>query len=76
MAQVTIYLDDTVAEAMRAAVKAQNMSQSRWISHLIQQALQSEWPPEVAELAGVWSDFPDLSEIRSEMGEDAVRERL
>lgn len=76
MAQVTIYLDDALAEAMRAVVKEQNSSQSRWIGQLIKQALKSEWPADVAALAGAWRDFPTLDEIRMSIGEDSKRELL
>ena len=76
MAQVTIYLEDELADAMRAAVAAQNTSQSRWIARLIEQALQNEWPPEVAALAGSWQTFPALNEIRQTAGVDAERESL
>ncbi len=76
MAQVTIYLDDVLAEAMRSTVKMKKSSQSRWISDLIRQALQDEWPVEVAALAGCWQEFPTLTEIRSSMGEDSEREAL
>ena len=76
MAQVTIYLDDSLAEAMRARVKAQNISQSRWISSLIREALQNEWSPEIVALAGAWRDFPTLEEIRASEGIDSVREHF
>ena len=74
MAQVTIYLDDELAKAMKATVRAQNISQSRWISRLIEDALKNEWPSEVAALAGAWQAFPTLEEIRSSVGTDAERE--
>lgn len=34
------------------------------------------WPPSVVRLAGTWSDFPDLEEIREGLGEDLRRELL
>ncbi len=76
MAQVTIYLEDTLADAMRTTAKANNISQSRWISHLIEQALQTEWPADVAALAGSWRDFPSLDDIRQTIGTDSTRETL
>ncbi len=76
MAQVTIYLDDALAEQMRSTVKAKKSSQSRWISGLIKQALSDEWSPQIVALAGSWQDFPSLTEIRASMGEDSERESL
>lgn len=77
MAQVTIYLEDSLAEAMRSTVKAHKTSQSRWIGGLIRQAIQQEWPSEIVALAGSWEDdFPSLDEIRSSMGADSDRESL
>ena len=76
MAQVTIYLDDSLAEVMKARVKAQNISQSHWISSLIREALQNEWSPEVVALAGAWRNFPTLEEIRASEGTDSLREHF
>lgn len=77
MAQITIYLDKELEEKMRARVKAQNTSQSRWIADLIRENLRDEWPQEVLELAGAWKDdFPDLEEIRVTEVDDMPRESI
>jgi len=34
------------------------------------------WPDSIKKLAGAWSDFPLLDEIRAEKGKDALRESL
>jgi hypothetical protein len=76
MAQVTIYLDKETEEKMRAHAKAKNISQSQWVADLIREKLQNEWPNHVAALAGAWTDFPSLEEIRGEINPDVPRESL
>ena len=61
MAQITIYLQDDLADAVRAAAKARQTSQSNWIAERIEKALQQEWPPEIYDLIGAWKEFPWLS---------------
>lgn len=74
MGQVTIYLEAEVEEKMRAAAKAMNTSLSQWTANIIKEKTADVWPESVKELAGVWSDFPTLKEIRSSIGEDVPRE--
>jgi predicted transcriptional regulator len=74
MAQLTLYLDDELETRLRAAARAANLSQSRWVANLIAEKLHNEWPASVAALAGAWSDFPEADELRSGLGEDAARE--
>ena len=38
--------------------------------------LVDEWPVSVQELAGAWSDFPSLEEIRDNPQPDFPREEL
>lgn len=76
MSQVTIYVERDLAVRMKAAAAAQNMSQSKWIANLIRERLENEWPATVVEMAGTWTDFPDLLEIRSSTEDDLEREPL
>ena len=76
MGQVTIYLEDEVEEKMTAAAKAAHQSKSKWIAGLIRQNVANEWPASVSELGGAWKDFPNLEDIRADLGEDAARERF
>ena len=76
MAQVTIYLDDGLAQMVRETSKARAISQSKWIAQAIQAALKDEWPQEVRELAGAWQDFPTIETIRQSIGHDVQREAL
>jgi predicted transcriptional regulator len=76
MAQLTLYLDDELETRLRAAARAANLSQSRWVANLIAEKLNDEWPASVVALAGAWSDFPEANELRSGLSEDAARESL
>ena len=76
MGQVTIYLDDELETKMRAAAKSMHLSQSKWIAGLIEKKVNKEWSESVKNLAGAWSNFPTLEEIRSSRKEDSEREEL
>ncbi len=76
MGQVTIYLKDEIEQKMKAAADSAHMSKSKWISVLIQEKVADEWPESIASMAGSWSDFPDLEDLRENLGEDATREQL
>jgi hypothetical protein len=76
MGQVKIYLDDESEALMKAAAKADGVSQSTWVSELIKRKVRSEWPREVTQLAGVWPDFPSAEEIRKSPEKDVRRVKL
>ena len=76
MGQVTIYLEKQVEQKMRSQAKIENRSLSQWISSLIKDKVNDEWPNQIAEMSGQWEEFPSLDELRSEQGEDAGREEL
>ena len=58
MSQLTIYLPDAHEAKLREVAAAAGLSVSRWIAQLVSQHTQSEWPTEVAALAGAWRDLP------------------
>ena len=76
MGQVTIYLEDEVVAKMKAAAEALHISQSKWIASLIKEKIADEWPESVRKLAGAWSDFPCVEEIRAEQATDIRREEF
>ncbi len=76
MAQVTIYMDDDTMARMRAAAEAAGLSMSAWLARLVQERTRTEWPREVAALAGAWRDLPNAQELRAGQPEDVVREML
>lgn len=76
MAQITLYLDDDLAERLQAAAQAADLSRSRWVADLIAAELRDRWPDEVVALAGAWPDLPEAETLRAEMGRDAAREPI
>ncbi len=74
MAQITIHLSDEAEAKVRASAQEENISISRWIARLIEDKTANKWPASIRELAGAWSDFPSLEEIRESIGEDIPRE--
>jgi predicted transcriptional regulator len=75
--QLTIYLSDEIESRLRESAKAGSISVSRLISKLIEEKTSVEWPKEVLELPGAWSDdFPSLEEIRAGLSADLKREEL
>ncbi|MCB9698686.1 MAG: CopG family transcriptional regulator [Alphaproteobacteria bacterium] len=76
MAQVTLYMDDDTMARMRAAAEAAGISMSAWVARLVRERTRTEWPPEVAALAGAWRDLPTAEEIREAQQADITREVL
>lgn len=76
MSQVTIYLDSTLEQQVKAAAKARGISVSRCIAELIREKTDTGWPQEIREMAGSWSTFPSAEDIRSTQGHNASRESL
>lgn len=56
MAQVTIYLDEPTAAAMRRAAAAAGLSVSRWVADLVHAHTASQWPDAFLALEGSWGD--------------------
>ena len=76
MAQVTIYLDDETEQKARSAARSKGLSLSKWIADRVRQGALSDWPDDVRELAGAWSDLPSAEQLRKLKGRDARRARL
>ena len=76
MGQVTIYIDGDTEKKMVASAKAAKVSRSKWITDLVREKVDGEWPPKVRELVGAWQEFPSAEELRSGAGKDARRKPL
>jgi hypothetical protein len=74
MSQVTLYLDEDTAARMKQAAQREGVSQSQWVAGLIRERTRTQWPPEVAGLAGAWADLPLAEEIRKSAVADVERE--
>ncbi len=76
MGQVTLYMDEETMGRMRAAAEAAGVSMSAWLAQLVRERTRTEWPREVAELAGVWRTAPAAGELRGDQPADIAREAL
>ena len=76
MAQVTIYLPDTVESKARKAAKAKGKSVSKWIADEVLHSLDDAWASGVVDAAGALPDFPSLKQIRARSGWDVPREPM
>ncbi len=76
MRQVTIYLDEPTMLVMKQAAHEAGISQSQWIAGLIRNETCPQWPDSIKRLAGSWSDFPEVEEMRAGQGQDVARESL
>jgi hypothetical protein len=76
VAQVTIYMDDETLSRMRAAAKEAGLSMSAWLAKLVRERTRRDWPDEIAELAGAWTDLPTAEVLREAQGSDLDRESL
>lgn len=76
MAQVTIYMNNDLEAQIKDMASALNLSISKFISNTLQEKVHNEWNPGIKELAGSWSDFPTLSEIREGQAQDIKREEF
>lgn len=76
MAQVTIYLEDETAKKARAAAQSRGVSLSKWIAERVRRGTLSDWPNDVRELAGAWSDLPSSEQSRKSPAKDVKRSKL
>jgi hypothetical protein len=76
MGQVTLYMDEDTLGRMRAAAEAAGMSMSAWLAQLVRERTRTEWPRDVAALAGAWRSMPIAEELRGDQPPDIARETL
>ena len=75
MAQVTIYMDNSLEARIKEVAKQRGLSISKFIAKTLEQKVQSSWDEDVKKLSGSWSDFCSIDEIRGATL-DAPRESL
>jgi len=76
MRQITIYIEDDLETKIRTVAKSMHLSQQIWITRVLQEKVQSQWPNSVKRLAGAWEDFPMAEELRYIDHSDSRREAL
>ena len=76
MAQITIYINNELESKVKKIANSLNISISKYISTIVEKNIQDSWNPKVKKLAGSWSNFPTIDEIRSNSAKDIKREEL
>jgi hypothetical protein len=76
MAQVTLYMDDDTLTRVRAAADAAGLSLSAWVAQVVRDRTRTEWPRDVADLAGAWRDLSTAEQLRATSPADLPREDL
>lgn len=74
MAQLTLYVDEETAKKIRGSAAAAGVSLSRWVADLVRGRTATQWPPDVAALAGSWQEAPDPLLLRDVAASDVPRE--
>lgn len=68
MSRVPVYLDAELADKARRAAAEEGVSLSKWIAGLVRERLRDRWSEATKQLAGAWSDFPSVEELREHQG--------
>jgi hypothetical protein len=76
MAQITIYINNDLESKVKEIAASQETSISKYISTVIERNINNNWNPKIKNLAGSWSDFPSIEEIRNNNNLDAQREEF
>lgn len=77
MAQVTIYMDNSLEEKVKKLAKSTGTSISKFISNILEQKVKTSWDDSVRELSGSWSDDTAFNEdIKIYKATDVKREEL
>jgi hypothetical protein len=76
MAQITIYINNDLESKVKEIAASQKTSISKYISTVIEKNIDNNWNPKIKNLAGSWSDFPSIEEIRNNNNLDAQREEF
>lgn len=65
MAQVTIYLDNSLEVKIKEIAKQSGLSISKFISKTLEQNIKSSWDNDVKKLSGSWNDFCSIEKIQN-----------
>ena len=74
MAQITIYINNDLESKVKEIASSLDTSISKYIATIIEKNINNNWNPKIKNLAGSWSDFPTIEEIRKEGADDVKRE--
>jgi len=76
MAQITIYISNDLELKVKEIANSLDTSISKYISTVLEKNINNNWNPNIKNLAGSWSDFPTIEEIRKNDAQDAQREEF
>ncbi len=80
MPQITIYLDDEIAELIDKAVQSAGVSKSRWIADAVRARVNRRENHRLTSIGTLAEqrkpDFPTREAIRKQSGHDSPREKL
>ncbi len=76
MAQITIYINSELESKVKKIASSLNISISKYIATIVEKNIEDSWNPKVKKLAGSWSDFPTIEEIRNSSAKDIKREEF
>ena len=76
MSQLTIYLDEDTERRVKTAAESAGVSLSRWVTSVVREKTETEWPQAILDLAGAWPDLPTAEELRQTQPADSERQEL
>ena len=76
MAQITIYINNDLESKIKEVANSLDTSISKYITTVIERNISNNWNPKIKNLAGSWSDFPMIEEIRNDNAKDFKREEF
>lgn len=79
MAQLAIYLHDTLARKLDRAAKKAGLSRSRLVANLLERYFDDRLPDEFFEVLGTWEDERSVEDIVADIrsaGRDSTRATL
>ena len=76
MKQFILEVDEVTEIRINTAAKTAGISSQQWLKRIIDEQTITVWPDSVKALAGAWQEFPFAEDLRSEEGQDVLREKF
>lgn len=76
MPQVSLYFDEKLAHIVNDQASLQNTSVSKYVSTILYQHINDQWPVGYFELLGTLADVDLQRPAQPSIASDAARERL
>ena len=70
------YINSELESKVKKIASSLNISISKYISTIVERNIEDSWKPKVKNLAGSWSDFSTVEEIRNNSAKDIKRKEL